>query len=292
MIQSMTGYAAISRDIPGGSVSVELRSINSRFLDLSFRLPDDLRSIEPALRELIVGTFARGKVECRVHYQLASGVAAPSRIHPEALSRLAQLAAEVNAHVPQARPLSVAEILDWPGVIADRGEFFEQARQAALVLMPAAAAELVAARTREGGKLATLIHERTAQIRQGLRVLEPSLPLMIAQWQERITTRLRDAVAGLDEDRIRQEVALFGIKVDIAEEIGRLGTHLDEVDRLCADRPGATPPVGKRLDFLMQELNREANTLGSKSVSREMSDAAIDFKVLIEQMREQVQNLE
>ena len=181
MIQSMTGYAAISRDIPGGSVSVELRSINSRFLDLSFRLPDDLRSIEPALRELIVGTFARGKVECRVHYQLASGVAAPSRIHPEALSRLAQLAAEVNAHVPQARPLSVAEILDWPGVIADRGEFFEQARQAALVLMPAAAAELVAARTREGGKLATLIHERTAQIRQGLRVLEPSLPLMIAQ---------------------------------------------------------------------------------------------------------------
>jgi uncharacterized protein (TIGR00255 family) len=300
MIQSMTGYAFSTRDVEGGTLTLELKSVNSRFLDLSFRIADELRLLEPQLRELIGTRIARGKVDCRLSYALAATATVPGAINADALQRLAQLSDDARRVVPSLAPMRVSEALNWPGVLADRGDLFERMRAAGVVLLREALEEFVAARSREGAKLTAMLRERTASIRVRLKALEPVIPQAITAYQEKIAARLREVLATNEEDRIRQEIALYGIKIDVAEEFTRLAVHLDEVDRIIAardpGRAGAPParhePVGKRLDFLMQELNREVNTLGSKSVSREVSEAVIDFKVMIEQMREQVQNLE
>jgi uncharacterized protein (TIGR00255 family) len=300
MIQSMTGYAFSTRDVEGGTLTLELKSVNSRFLDLSFRIADELRLLEPHFRELI-GTFiARGKVDCRVAYSLLPAATVPASVNQDALQRLGELCAAVRGAMPDLAPMRVSEALNWPGVLADKGDLFERMRGAALDLLREALAEFVAARAREGAKLSIMLRERTGAIRSRLKTLEPIIPQAIAAYQEKLAARLREVLTAGEEERIRQEIAVYGIKIDVAEEFSRLAAHLDEVDRIigAADgtRNGAprarTDPIGKRLDFLMQELNREANTLGSKSVSREVSEAVIDFKVMIEQMREQVQNLE
>jgi len=179
-------------------------------------------------------------------------------------------------------------VLHWPGLFAEDGGGAEALRDAAIQAMRDALKELGAARAREGERLAGMIRERVARIRARLAELEPLIPQSIAAYEEKLVAKLREALGGGDEERIRQEIAVFGVRIDVAEELSRLATHLDEVERVLA----AGGAVGKRLDFLMQELNREANTLGSKSVSKELSAAALDFKLAIEQMREQVQNLE
>jgi uncharacterized protein (TIGR00255 family) len=280
----------------GGSLTLDIRSVNSRFLDLSFRIPDELRSLEPQLRERITETLTRGKVDCRLQLNLEGLTTGEATIDGQALRVLADLAAQVRAVLPEVQPLTVAQVLGWPGVIAGRGDAMETLRELVPGLMREALADLVESRRREGERLGGMIRECTARIREGLARIAPLVPQSVAAWQARITERLREAMAGADEERIRQEVALFGIKVDVAEEFSRLAAHLDEVDRLCASapvgQPGSRRPVGKRLDFLMQELNRETNTLGSKAVAREITDTVVDFKVLIEQMREQVQNIE
>jgi uncharacterized protein (TIGR00255 family) len=194
----------------------------------------------------------------------------------------------VRDALPDVQPLRVIEVLHWPGVLGEDTAAAEKLRDAALDAMRAALAELAAARAREGGKLAQMIRERVARIRTRLAEIEPLVPQAVAAYAERLTAKLREVLAAADEERIRQEIAVFGVRIDVAEELSRLGAHLDEVDRVLA----AGGAVGKRLDFLMQELNREANTLGAKSVSKEISAAVLEFKVLIEQMREQVQNLE
>jgi uncharacterized protein (TIGR00255 family) len=304
MLQSMTGFATATRELEGASLTIELRSVNSRFLDIAFRVPDDLRAAEPPLRDQITAALARGKIDCRLQYSIDPTHTLPANLDQRVLERLVALSAQVTRALPEARPLAVADVLAWPGVIAGRGDAFEALRAAAPGLMQQALRDLVASRAREGARLGAMICERTAQIRTGLAVIAPLIPQSVAAWQARLGERLREALAGAEEDRIRQEVALFGVKIDVAEEFSRLAVHLDEIDRLCgagtavvADAPAASlaarsQPVGKRLDFLMQELNRETNTLGSKSVSRDISNGVIDFKVLIEQMREQVQNLE
>jgi uncharacterized protein (TIGR00255 family) len=282
----MTGYAAASAGSPGGALSLELRSVNSRFLDLQFRIAEELRAHEPALRELIAGRIARGKVDCRLSLAPGSGERA-ARLNTEAIERLKALADAAKKAFPDAAPLRMADVLRWPGVIAEEADE-EGLRTAVAALCRRALDELVAARAREGAGLAAGILQRVRTMREHVKKVAPLLPEAIAAYQAKITERLREAIGSADDERIRAEVALFAGRGDVAEELERLSTHLDEVERTL--RAGGT--VGKRLDFLAQELNREANTLAAKSASAAISDCALELKLLIEQVREQVQNIE
>jgi len=291
MIHSMTGYAAASRDLGSAVMNLEIKSVNSRYLDISFRLSEDLRFLEMPLREKITERIGRGKIECRGYLQAqpAQGAAARHREpNPALLDELGKLDAAVRSALPQAVPLSVADVLRWPGVLADDSLTTEQLQATAHELFAALLDDFVATREREGAKLADVLRDRAARMREQVRAAEPLLPVALAAYRERLSTKLREAVANLDEERIRQEVGVFAAKIDVAEEIARLVTHMDELERVLK-KGGA---VGKRLDFLMQELNREANTLSSKSVSAEITTIGLEMKLMIEQMREQIQNLE
>jgi len=284
----MTGYAALSREIGQAALAVELKSVNSRFLDLQFRLPEELRPAEPALRELLAAGLSRGKLECRMAIQPATGAAPQLAINEALLAALARAERKILDALPEAQPLRVGDVLHWPGMLANEEADADTLRDAAVALVKTALAEFAATRAREGDKLKDMILERIERMQTRLALIQSHVPQAIAAYQERLAARLREALATSDEERIRHEIALFGVKIDIAEELNRLGAHLEEVRRVLA----AGGAVGKRLDFLMQELNREANTLGSKSVSKELSDASLEFKLLIEQMREQIQNIE
>jgi len=284
----MTGYAAVTRELAAGTLALELKSVNSRFLDVQFRIAEELRTVEPALRELAMAAVGRGKLDCRLAFTPSPLARDESALNAEALARLARMSQVVRDAIPDAQPFRVVEVLHWPGVLGDEPAAAERVRDTAIEAMRMALAELVAARSREGEKLARMIRERLAKMRSRLAEVEPLVPKAIAAYEEKLATKLREVLASADEDRIRQEIAVFGVRIDVAEELSRLAAHLDEAERVLASG-GA---VGKRLDFLMQELNREANTLGAKSVSKELSAAVLEFKVLIEQMREQVQNLE
>lgn len=288
MIHSMTGYAAVQRDLGLAILHLELKSVNSRYLDINFRIGEELRFLEMPLRELISARISRGKVECRG--SLASSSAVPREMAPHAglLAQLGKLQTTVRAVLPEASPLSVAEVLRWPGVLADQSVPQETLQAECLALAATAIDEFVATRAREGTKLALMISERVLRMRELLAEAAPLLPTALAEYQERLATKLREALASLDEERIRQEVGLYASRIDVAEELSRLAAHLTEVERVLK-KGGA---VGKRLDFLMQELNREANTLSSKSVSSVITGIALELKLLIEQMREQIQNLE
>ncbi len=287
MIQSMTGYAALTREIAQGSLFLELKSVNNRFLDVQFRVVEELRAFEPGLRELIAAKINRGKLDCRVNFTPAAA-GRQLTLNPALLAQLAQLEGEVRAAMPEAQPLHAGEVLHWPGMLGDTGIAADDLREPCLALMRDALAELAATRLREGAKLKDMLLERIAKMQALVEKVTPLLPLAIAAYQEKLAMRLREALAGNDEERIRQEIAVFALRVDVAEELNRLSAHLEEVRRVL-DAGGA---AGKRLDFIMQELNREANTLGSKSVSKDVSETAIELKLLIEQMREQIQNIE
>jgi uncharacterized protein (TIGR00255 family) len=288
MIHSMTGYAAVAVDTPRGRLGLELRSVNGRFLDLQFRIVEELRIHEPLLREMLSARLARGKVECRL--QFAPGAAATQRatLNADALAELARLAAEAKRAVPDAAPLRVADVLRWPGVMTEDAPSEAETRGRIEQLAAQALDELVAARAREGAKLAEAIRVRIAEMRERVAEAAPLVPQAIAAYQEKIAQRLRDALGSADDERVRAELALFGTRVDVDEELTRLGAHLDEVLRVLGERA----PAGKRLDFLAQELNREANTLASKAASQGLADTALALKLLVEQMREQVQNIE
>ncbi len=288
MIHSMTGYAVASAEITGGTLNIELRSVNSRYLDIQFRVADELRVLEAGLREAIGARLARGKVDCRLSFSTTATGPHAQALNVAALEELGKLAAIVRREMPEAAPLRTADVLRWPGVLAEGTVSETELREQAAVLAAKAIGELAAARAREGAKLAGVIAERVAAMRKSVAAVAPFVPEAIAAYQEKIAQRLRDALGSADDERIRQEIAVFGIKIDVDEELQRLKTHLDEVERVLA-KGGA---AGKRLDFLMQELNREANTLGSKAASQAISECALELKLLIEQMREQVQNIE
>jgi uncharacterized protein (TIGR00255 family) len=287
-ICSMTGYATAARELAWGSVSVELRSVNHRYLDVSFRMPDELRPAETALREAIAATVTRGKVECRVAYALRSGAQNSTDLDATLLAQLLELNSKVRSALPEARTLTVADILRWPGMLGADELPVDELRTTASELMPEVLREFGAARAREGEKLAAVILERAADMRTRIAVVQPRMPGIIAAFQDKLNARLKDALVSADDERVRQEIALFVNKIDVDEELSRLATHLDELERILK-KGGA---AGKRLDFLMQELNREANTLGSKSADIEVTRVAMDLKLLIEQMREQIQNIE
>ena len=288
MVQSMTGFAVQTRDLGSVSLHLELRSVNSRYLDLGFRIVDDLRAAEPAIRERISARLGRGKVECRLNLQAGHAAPRSMALNAALLDQLAEAQNTLRSRFVDAAPLSVNELLRWPGMLADDSLGFDEMLPAIVALTNAALDDLVATRAREGEKLADMIRERLARLRELVAIATPRMPAVVVEYQERLTAKLRDAVASLDEDRIRQEVALYAQRIDVDEELTRLNTHLDEVERILK----AGGAAGKRLDFLMQELNREANTLASKSPATDITGIAMEMKVLIEQMREQVQNLE
>ena len=288
MILSMTGFAAAAADLPGVSLAVELRSVNHRFLDLSLRLPDEVRTAEPAIREALSGPLRRGKVECRVALNRAHVAASGLAVDDAQVRKLASAASEVVRIVPDAAALTVNEVLRWPGVLAEPTVDPVELAARAVGLVEEALRELMAARQREGAKTAAVLEQCCVGIEAQVARVAPRVPAVHAAYNEKLATRLREAGLDPNEDRLKQELAIFATKVDVAEELARLGAHVSEVRRVIK----AGGSAGKRLDFLAQELHREANTLGSKSVDAEVSQAALELKVLIEQMREQVQNVE
>ena len=300
----MTGYATVqssaaqsaSETEPGlganARLGVEIRSVNSRFLDLAFRLPDELRQAEPALRELLTGQLKRGKVELRVSLEStsASNLRAPSSA---TLQRLGSLEDSVKSWLPQAAALSVADILR---IATNEDRKPHDYSEELLKLAQKTLKELMSAREREGARLAQMLLDRTAQLRALAELAVPLVPKLVEQQKNRFLERWKEALAlggstalpEIAQDRALTEATAFAIRIDVAEEITRLSSHLDEIDRLLS----GGGELGKRLDFLIQELHREANTLGSKSASLELTRISVDMKVLIEQIREQVQNIE
>jgi uncharacterized protein (TIGR00255 family) len=288
MIYSMTGFATAAAELEAGSLAVELRAVNHRYLDLQLRVPDELRTLEPLLRETISAQLTRGKAECRIGFAARKTEQNPAQLNRALLRQLAQWSGEVQAVLPDARGLSVADALRWDGVLQSATMSADTLRATVQELLQQVLRDFAAARAREGDKLKEFLLHRVAQIEALCVTVAPRIPAAIAAYEEKLAVRLRAALQNDDNDRLHQEIALFASKIDVDEELSRLQTHLTEMKRVLAQ--GGT--VGKRLDFLMQELHREANTLGSKSVDAEVSRASMEMKLLIEQMREQIQNIE
>ena len=305
-VYSMTGFAQATEAAASGAdepaakpgaaaagVTVEARSVNSRFLDVGFRLPDELRGLEPALRELVGANFRRGKIELRVASQRDADTAWPQP-QPEQLNRLSRLESTITGWLPQARLLSVNEALQW----CRQGNVSERLDEAALAAARVAVAGLREARAREGARLVAILTERIDHLRDLALQAAPLVPAVVKRQQQRFLERWQEALdnagaggsvsADALRDRALNEAAAYALRIDVAEELSRLSAHLDELTRLLA----AGGELGKRLDFLIQELHREANTLGAKSSALELTRISVEMKVAIEQMREQVQNIE
>jgi uncharacterized protein (TIGR00255 family) len=288
MIASMTGFARHEQSGPWGTLVCELRSVNHRFLDATLRLPDPCRSLEPDLRAALAARLKRGKVDCTLQHRALQAGAAAMELDPQVLGRLLEQIAEIARSTKQPTQLDLIEILRWPGVLREPDSGTEALQLEAQRLFQRTLSELADARLREGARLGELIEQRLAALEQMLGSLRARLP----EAQERIRQRFADRLAELrvqvDPERIEQEIALLLQRFDVAEELDRLSGHIVEARRALL----GTEPAGRRLDFLMQEFNREANTLSSKSQDQETTRTAVAMKVLIEQMREQVQNIE
>lgn len=304
----MTGYGSASRQIQLGSggyadLQVEIRAVNSRFLDLGFRMPDECRSAEAGLRELLNQHLKRGKVEFRAAWRLAHTESAAIKtsisLHQAKIDALKEVQAGIQKQFPNAGELQIADILRWPGVIKESDTEEEKWQAASLEAGQEALKQLLAARQAEGKALGAVLSTILNTMQSIVARIEPRMPEIVSQYQTKLVARLEEALGvhakqaqiPLNADlmeRIRQEVVLYAVRIDVAEELARLKTHLQTAHSALQEKG----PVGKRLDFLIQELNREANTLGSKSVNEEFTNAAMKLKLLIEQMREQVQNLE
>lgn len=297
-ISSMTGYANAKVQTAMGLLSIDIRSVNSRFLDLSFRASEEIRFLEPKFREIISGKIARGKMECRLNL-VDSGLSADTALNEEALNKLMALQTQVLKTDPSATALRVADILNYPGIVAAPVPDPEVFAKQVLTGFEQCLEVFNESRQREGAALAQVLLKYCTQIEDLVNTLRPKIPEILQAQKDKLTERLEEALGTTLADgaqitkeevneRIRQEITLYGIKLDVNEEMERLCTHVKEVRRTL-DRGG---PVGRKLDFLMQELNREANTLGSKAVSISMTDTSVNLKLVIESMREQIQNLE
>ena len=288
MIYSMTGFATQSRSFASTILHIELRSVNSRYLDLSFRINDELRAAEPLLREVISARLARGKVEVRLNLQTSEEGPRELKLNTTLIKSLSGAQDTIHHYFPDAGPLAVGDLLHWPGMLIDDSPGFEQLQPVISELATAALDDLIASRQREGETLARVIRERIDRMRELVATAAPRMPEVVEQYRARLTQRLQEVLNSADEERIIQESVLYAARIDVDEELSRLTTHLNEVERILK----AHGVAGKRLDFLMQELNREANTLASKSPATDITGIAMELKVQIEQMREQVQNIE
>ena len=289
-IHSMTGFANVAGECGSKRINLELRAVNHRYLDVQFKMPDDLRQLESTLREAIAKNAVRGKIECRIQIQtIEAGASGSLNFNQELVKQLAKLNKKWLKKHNGLGKLTVADILKYPGVIASQNEDEEAFTQTIHTLLGQALIGFAAARRREGEKMQQHLLERLAEMEMIIAALETRFPELLQANLDKVRTRLQEALENIDDSRLQQEFVMFMQKADVDEEFSRLRTHIAEVRRIATESKGG---VGKRLDFLMQELNREANTLGSKAIAAECTQASVELKVLIEQMREQVQNIE
>lgn len=288
MIRSMTAFSRQEGETENGLLTWELRSVNHRFSEVSLRLPEDMRSLEAKIRERITACVRRGKVDANLRFQSRLASDQLLEIDKTLSSQLAHASREVDQILYNAAPISAFEILRWPGVIKTPEQNRERLNSDALALLDTALDELLETRAREGEKLKAMILQRRDAIESQVDRVKQQLPVILQGIRTRLESRLEEIRAELDPMRLEQEVILLVNKADVEEELDRLGAHVAEVSRVLEQ----DEPVGRRLDFLMQELNREANTLGSKSIHLDTTGASVELKVLIEQMREQIQNIE
>lgn len=290
MISSMTAFARQDNQYSYGTISWELRSVNHRYLEVFVRLPEDYRSLEAPVREIVAEKLNRGKVECVMHFKSSRTTDTDYQLNANIIGQLARLNAEITRSLPDARALSVADVLKWPGVLEIPLPDTEAFATDALALLRSALDELIDTRLREGAKLKQALDERATQMAAIVIELRKHMPQTLEWIRNRMLKRFEELNVQLDDNRLEQEMVILAQRTDVEEELKRLETHLDEVRRLLQGKDNK--PMGRRLDFLMQELNREANTLCSKSMNAETTRAGVELKVLIEQMREQVQNIE
>ena len=287
MPRSMTAFARITHDHPWGSIACELRSVNHRYFETSFRLPETLRHTEMSLRELARSQLQRGKVDCQI--QLShSGHQGPLDANLNLAKQYITVAESLAATMQNPAPLSAHEVMRWPGVLKELEVDHEQMQSAVTKVFQATVDQLLDGRSREGSKLVAMIVSRLDAMHRQLALVHVELPQILAHQQQRLNDRLAQLTSGLDPERVEQEIAIIANRADVDEELDRLETHIDEIRRVLKN----DEPIGRRLDFLMQELNREANTLGAKSLSATTTGVSVELKVLIEQMREQIQNIE
>jgi len=288
MTNSMTAFARETSSTEWGTVTCELRSVNHRYLEVNPRLSEELRQLEPRIREAVGGRVRRGRVDCYMRLQAHETAQDDFLVDQDLLARVARLGGDTLKQYPRLAPLAVSDVLRWPGVVRVRDVDSEVLNDIAMGLVTQALDRIATDRAREGERLKAAVEERLDEALALVERLKARLPELTRAFRERITEKLQEAAARLDPERVEQELVIYVQKSDATEEIDRLHIHLDEV-RQVLTRDDA---VGRRLDFLMQELNREANTLGSKSFDMDLTQASVDLKVLIEQMREQIQNIE
>jgi uncharacterized protein (TIGR00255 family) len=288
MTRSMTAFARETEHADVGQLTWELRSVNHRFLDPHLRLPDDLRGLEAPVRERLAQRLGRGKIDCTLRFAPAADAAGALKVNRRLLEQVLAAADEIATRIGEPATPHVLDLLRWPGLLDEPTQDADAIGAAALALLDRSLDTLVATREREGERLRTLILDRCDKLADQAEAVRARMPQVLTAVRERIRERLAEVLSELDPTRLEQEMALLAQRLDVDEELDRLGVHVDEV-RKALDADG---PVGRRLDFLMQELNREANTLSSKSADAETTHAAVEMKVLVEQMREQVQNLE
>ncbi len=288
MTSSMTAFARVETQLDWGTLVWEVRSVNHRYLEPHLRLPDNLRELELPVREALRNALSRGKVECTLRLKLDEQAAPEIAVDKERLEQLQAACAQVQALFPRTAKVNPLEALQWPGVLQSTSVDFQQIAADALAEFPHVLEQLKAMRQREGAALKSFIEQRLDAILAEVDVIRPRLPELLQLQREKLQQRLKDACIEVDENRLEQELVLLAQKADVDEELDRLSTHVTEVRRVL----GSKGSIGRRLDFLMQELNREANTLGSKSIDADLTTRAVTLKVLIEQMREQVQNIE
>jgi uncharacterized protein (TIGR00255 family) len=287
MASSMTAFAREQAHGEHGELTWEIRSVNHRYLETTVRLPEELRAIEPTVRERVGARLSRGKVECNLRYRAAGDATVELALNHVLIEQLLS-AAETMAHrLHSSHHPSIMDMLRWPGVVESPTRDYGPVQQAALAQLDVALDTLIDTRRREGARMRELVAQRAVAMRQQVEIARRRMPVVIEALRERLRSRVAEVVEA-DPNRLEQELAIMAQRLDIDEEMDRLLTHLDEVDRVLQ----SDEAMGRRLDFLMQELNREANTLGSKSADSETTAASVEMKVLIEQMREQVQNIE
>ncbi len=286
MIRSMTAYATAERATDGGTLACELRAVNHRFLELGLRLPEELRVLEPALRERIAARIARGKLDFSLRLRSSEGEGG-LQLNASLVMQLSELALDMTARFPALRTEFI-DLLQYPGVLQARSTDAEVLQAEALALLDTLLDQFVIAREREGEKLAVAINERVDALAACAAEVRELIPTIRTGQRQKLETRLADIAQNVDPGRVEQELVLWLQKLDVDEELDRLDSHIKEIRRVLKQ----TEPVGRRLDFLLQEFNREANTLGSKSVDVRTTNIAVELKVLIDQIREQVQNIE
>jgi uncharacterized protein (TIGR00255 family) len=288
MILSMTGYASQEYNTSSGVLLLELRSVNHRYLELQLKLDDNLRIFEATVREQIQAKLGRGKVDCRLSLVRNNALEAAPVLNHSVLQQIAENAKTASQYFPHTQPVNMLEILQMPGVMATITLDADALENDLKTVLNIVLQDLIAAKAREGEKLKIIILARLQEIELLVVKVKPMMPALVKQYQEKLTAKLNEANNSNDDERVRQEIVLFAQRIDVDEELVRLTSHIEEVKRIL----NANAAAGKRLDFLMQEMNREANTLGSKSVAIETSQISMELKVLIEQMREQIQNIE